>query len=374
MSVDATTSPVPHPGRRRRWPRVALALVVVLALLAGLVATVPTLRMRALAAVTALDAIGVDVPRPMAAPAEPGRRTVAGVSGTWLSPDDDAPVVLLVPGAAPEGLDDPRIVRVAEALARSGRAVFLPELRVYDQQLVTDDVEDLVRMTTTLADERGPVALVGASFGGSLGLLAAADERLGDEQLTLVAAFGAYVDLLGVVQAGTTGTALVGEQALDWEPHPLADEVIREQLVALMPDEYREGLVAVLDGERAPEDLPAEARAAYELATNDDPRRTRELATRIPERLQRRLAEVSPVTVADRIDTPVVAMHSTEDPTIPYSELVRLGHAVPHAELLTLTAFSHVDLNLDGAGDWWAALGDLRVVWRFVAEILAAQR
>ncbi|MFA9445189.1 alpha/beta fold hydrolase [Egicoccus sp. AB-alg6-2] len=357
---------------RRRWPGRVGAAVLLVVLLAAVVASVPALRIRAVAAATGLDALGVGFPRLFAPSVAADRRTIAGVDGAWFDPGPDAPVILLVPGAAPEGLDDPRIVRVAEALARSDRAVFMPELRVYQQTLVVEDVDDLVEITLQLAAERGPVLLVGASFGGSLGLLAAADERI-DDQLTAVATFGSYMDLLGVIQAGTTGTALVGDLELPWEPHPLADEVIRDQLVDLLPEQYREELVEVLDGDRDPAELPEEIRAAYELAMNDDPERTRELAEHIPQHLQRRLAEVSPITVADRIDTRVIAMHSTQDPAIPFAELVRLGHAVPHAELHALDTFSHVDLDLDTPRDWWNAAGDLRVVWRFVAGILDAQ-
>ncbi|MFA9428620.1 alpha/beta fold hydrolase [Egicoccus sp. AB-alg2] len=376
MPATAVTDETPGHGREpggRRWLRRLGVLVVVLGVLAATVAAVPALRVRAVAAATSLDALGVPVPRPFAAEVTTGQRTIAGVEGAWFDPGPDAPVVLLVPGAAPEGLDDPRIVRVAEALARSKRAVFMPELRVYQQDLVVDDVHDLADITLELALERGPVLLVGASFGGSLGLLAAADPRL-DGQLLGVATFGSYVDLLGVVQAGTTGTALVGDRAIAWDPHPLADQVIRDQLVDLLPAEFRAEVVEVLDGERDPDTLPEPIRAAYELAMNDDPNRTRELARQIPEELQRRLAEVSPVTVADDIDTRVIAMHSTQDPAIPYAELLRLGDAIPHAELHTLDTFTHVDLALDTPRDWWDAGGDLRVVWTFVTELLEAQR
>ena len=83
---------------------------------------------------------------------------------------------------------------------------------------------------------------------------------------------------------------------------------------------------------------------------------------------------MSPVVVADRIDTRVIAMHSTQDPAIPYAELLRLGESIPHAELHTLDTFSHVDLELGGPRDWWDAAGDLRVVWRYVTALLNAQR
>lgn len=371
--MPPTESPDESPDESPVGTRERLyAVLLLVAVLAATIAVVPQLRVRAVAAAASLDALGVGVPRLLAPDHQTRTRTVAGVVGTWIDPADDAPPVLLVPGAAPQGREDPRVIEVAEALADSGRSVFVPQLRVYREELTVDDVDDLVAITLALAREREPVTLVGASFGGSLGLLAAADGRIEDE-LAMVAVFGAYADLLGVIQAGTTGTALVGERAIDWESDPRADEVIRQQLVELTPSGYRDELVAALDGSQAPDELTDDARAVYELAVHDDPQHTRELAGQAPPPLRRRLAELSPTTVADQIDTPVVAMHAADDPTIPYAELLRLGNALPDAELFTLETFTHVDPAVDGPGEWWPALGDLAAVWQFVTEVLASQ-
>jgi hypothetical protein len=70
---------------------------------------------------------------------------------------------------------------------------------------------------------------------------------------------------------------------------------------------------------------------------------------------------------------PVVAMHSLEDPAIPYGELVRLGEAVPHARLITLRRFDHVGIELDAPRAWGPALADLWRSWRFTTAVLDAQ-
>jgi hypothetical protein len=77
--------------------------------------------------------------------------------------------------------------------------------------------------------------------------------------------------------------------------------------------------------------------------------------------------------MASAIEAPVVAMHSTDDPAIPYGELPRLGELVPHARLITLDRFEHVDLELDSPRDLLRAGGDLLAVWRFATHVLSAQ-
>jgi pimeloyl-ACP methyl ester carboxylesterase len=231
-----------------------------------------------------------------------------------------------------------------------------------------------VRVTVASAEEGpGPVVVVGASFGGSLGLLAAADERVSGH-LAGVVTFGAFVDLFGVLQASTTGVSLVGDHRVPWDPHPMADEVVRERLADELPPELAPLVLDALAGERDLDELPAEARAVVELLTHDDPDRTDELVAALPDELRERVRAVSPISVAHRIGVPVLAMHSTQDPAIPYGELLRLGVAVPEAELVTLERFAHVDVDLDSPRRWREALGDLRRVWWFTSETLRLQQ
>jgi pimeloyl-ACP methyl ester carboxylesterase len=353
-----------------RWRTWVLGAGVALALLALVGTFVQPIRVRLVAAATTAEALDLPVLRPFAASYEVERRSVAGVDGVLYEVGPSAPAVVLVPGAVPGGTDDRRIVRLAEAVAGAGRTVFVPELQVYDEELELADVERIVRVTQALAGpERGPAAIVGISFGGSLGLLAAADDRLQDG-LALVATFGAYMDLVGVLQAATTGTALVAGERISWEADPRAEQVVREQLVAQLPDERRAEVEAALDGAQRPGELDSGSRAVYELLTNEDPAATFALAESLPAELRDRLAAVSPVTVAHRIDAPVIAMHSTEDPAIPYAELLRLGRSVDHAQLVTLQRFDHVGLELDSPRSWGTAMNDLRQVWRFTTTVL----
>ncbi len=359
-----------RPGARR-GPRWLLALLAMRALVGMLAEPV---RLRAVAATTVAEALDLPVVRPAAAEVTRERTDLDGVEGDLYEVGPDAPAVVLIPGAAPRGIEDPRIVQLAEAIARAGRTVFVPQLEVYEETLVTADIDRLVAATRALSDEpRGPAVLLGTSFGGSLGMLAAADDRL-EGRVALVASFGAYADLLGVLQAATTGHSLVGDQRIAWEdPHPDAEQIVRDQLADLLDPADRRQLRRLLDDTLAVADADGPARAAHALLTNEDPARTAALARRLPTEVRQRLAEVSPVTVADDLDAPVLAMHSVRDPAIPFGELRRLEEALPHARIITLERFDHVELDLQGPRDVLEALGDLRRTWRFATEVLAAE-
>lgn len=320
------------------------------------------------AAVTVARALGVHVPG--------GRRTrwrdvvlVAGdgrapeVRGRlWRPTGGPAPAVLLAAGVTPQGVADPRVMRLASALARAGRVVFVPELDLPGDRVGEDDVERLVRAMLALDEApgtRGGLVALGFSFGGSFSLVAAADERVAD-RLRAVAAFGAYGHLTGLVQAATTGVTAVGERVFRWTGHERTSSLLRRRLEQTLAsgrdgftDEHRELLQAVLD--------------------NQDPARVEALVRRLPAPLPTLMERLSPVTVADRVRAPVLLLHAVDDPIIPYGELQRLVQAFPDAQVHEVRLFTHVDFR-PTPGRLAEAVRDLAATWRFAAALLAAGR
>ncbi|MBW3578647.1 MAG: alpha/beta hydrolase [Actinobacteria bacterium] len=334
---------------------------------------VQPVRVRLVAAVTVAEALDVPVARPFAVSVERRPAVVGGVLGDLYDPGTSAPGVVLVPGATPAGADDARVVRLARALARSDRTVFVPVLALYRQELRPDDVDRIVLAAAALSgDDRGPVSLVGISFGGSLCLLAAADARL-DGRLAQVATFGAYFDLIGVVQAATTGVSLVGGDRIAWDADPRAQDIVRDRLIQLLPRGQQRPARRALAGDVNPDHLLPSALAVYRVMTNEDPARTWPLAAELPATIRHRIAEVSPSSVAERLDVSIVALHAPDDPVVPFGELLRLGAAVPRAELITVDSFDHVDIDLASPGGWFAAVDDLWSAWRFATAILNSQ-
>ncbi len=302
-------------------------------------------------------------------PAAPGR--------LWLVPRP-APAVLLAAGITPQGTADPRLMRLATAIARAGRIVFAPELALARRQLDEADIARLVSATLALdahPSVRGGVAMLGFSFGASYSIVAAADSRAA-KRLRLVASFGGYGDLGGIIQAATTGATLLDGQRHEWRseaPANASEAVIKLILLQgrLLGGETVEAVAAALRGELESAELPQAARSIHDLVKNRDPAATRALLSALPPPLSDLIPRLSPVHVAARVRAPVVLLHAKDDPTVPYAELRRLAGAFPHAQVHAVRLFSHVDFRASPRQLRQLAR-DLRAVWRFAATLLAA--
>lgn len=346
--------------------------------LAALIAVgfLPPVQARVKAVPVLAESLGFQLPRPFAANVERTEVVLDGVTGDLYSPGKPAPAIVLIPGAAPKGRDDPRLVRAAEAIAKTERILFVPQLELTQRRFVVEDIERIVRSTAALGareDVRGEVTLFGISYGGSFALIAAADDRL-QGRLGQIAVFGAYFDLVGVVQAVTTGVSLVGGERITFEAHPRARDVLNEVGTRLVPQRARPVLTAALEGDVDRSDLPRGARDVYDFLTNEDPERTFDLAERLPDRAREVIDGFSPSSVAREIDTPVVAMHSTDDPVVPYGEGIRLESGLQDVRLFTVSLFEHVDLfEGETGGGFLGAVGDFFTAWRFTSAVLSAQ-
>jgi pimeloyl-ACP methyl ester carboxylesterase len=333
--------------RARLWRWGRIGTVVVLALVA---ANAPPVSARLKALGVTGELLDVPVPRPFAADVERIETSLGGVEGDLYRAGSDAPGLVLLPGATPAGRDDTRAVEAATAVARADRTVFVPELSLYQRRIDGTDLERIVNATRALADETGGRAtLLGFSYGGSYGLVAAADERLRGH-LAQVATFGSYADLGGVIQAATTGASTVDGQVIPWDGDPRAGEILRDATDQLVDEDSRGAVEALL--------------------ANDDPHRTPELIEALPRDVRATLDRFSPTAVAHDIEVPVVAIHAVDDPAVPYVEGERLVAAIPQARLLTVELFRHVDYE---AGDLVRALPDLWRTWRFAGWVLASQ-
>lgn len=361
-------------GVAGRWSRrrtVALVAVVVL------LALVWSLSGRFVALVVVADGLGFDPPRPFASEVERRVEQIGDVEVDRYEPqgDDraagDVPAILLVPGATPAGRDDSRVVDVATAIAAVGRTVVVPELEVYDEDLVPADIDRLVIVGSQLGRRHGAVSIAGLSFGGSLALVAAAEERLADH-VALVATFGAYADLAGVAQAATTGVSLVDGERIPWDPDPRAADVVRDQVLGLLPADDARTVEQALAGDRPLDELRAELRAVHDFIVHDDPTRTEALVAAMPEVIRTRIEVVSPARLGADLEADVLALHARDDPVIPFGELRRLEVTFPQVDSRTLVTFDHVGIDDDHG--WWVTVRDLWTTSGFLHELLDAER
>ncbi|MGH3441260.1 MAG: hypothetical protein ACRDUY_04310 [Nitriliruptorales bacterium] len=258
----------------------------------------------------------------------------------WVPAGAPAPAVLLAAGITPQGPADPRVMRLADALARAGRVVFVPELALSSHRLERADVESLVGAVVALDDDprtRGTTAALGFSFGGSYALVAAADERAAS-RLGLVAAFGAYADLVSLLDVLREGEPGRRERVR---------AAVRSYASHEVTDEDRDTLERVLVGDGSVDDLPA-------------------VAVRL-------LGDLSPARVADRVVAPVALVHAVGDTVIPHAELGRLQMAFPAAWSATVRLFTHVDFRPTPATAR-RVVTDVAAVWGLASRVLAAAR
>lgn len=341
---------------------------VVLLLVVALVATVPVLSGRLTSAATLAEAVGGPVARPLADDVRHRELRVGDTPADLYDPGSPSVGLLLVPGAAPAGRDDVRVLRLATALARSGRRVLVPELALYGGRFVESDLDVLVESVETLHELTGrAVTVLGFSLGGSLGLVAAA-ERRARSLVDTVATFGAYADITGLLQAVATGVSVVDGERYPWEPPPQATAALRQLALELTPPTERVQLAAVLDSGSGAARLPPAARAAYNLVTVSRPDDVPRLVDRLPTRSRALLTRFSPAAVAEDVDAQVLAMHSRDDPAVPYAELLRLRTAFPSARTYTVDSFRHVDFQMDAG--LLAVLRDISTAWRFADDVL----
>jgi dienelactone hydrolase len=292
----------------------------------------------------------------------------------WASAERPAGAILLVFGVNSLGRNHPAIVRVADALARTGVAVLVPDSRTLLEGRLEvgeiDGVVDAFRLLATRPEvDRDRLGIVGFSVGGTLALLAARDPSIA-EQVRWVNAFGAFADaetyLASVaVHAYRDG----GAQPVDWTPTPLAREVFLHFLLDQVDDpDDRASLEAtfagaILAGDRPPPDADVRAsldsevaRTIHDLLTAGSIEQAREVNGALPAESLAFIDAISPARHLDGLVADVHLMHETEDHHVPFVESRRLALALESAGRLAehteFRLFDHVqpdDLDLAAA-------------------------
>src|SRR3989337_1118589 len=133
--------------------------------------------------------------------------------------------ILLTHGIIEEGKDDPRLIRFAHSLARSGFVVLVPELRGTKAfRIRFEDVDDIVASFRFLASRKeivdeSKIGLLGFSYGAGPTLMAAAHPSI-HHQVKFLVSFGGYYDPINVIRFITTGHYEYGGEKGFLQPEP----------------------------------------------------------------------------------------------------------------------------------------------------------
>ena len=308
-------------------------------------------------------------------PAPVVRQVAFDVAGVVRSGDLYGPAtateagIVLVPGAARLGKDDPRVRALATSFARAGIEVLVPEfpgfrgLRVCarDASVVSDGLVALSRHRAVCGSRK--VGLVAVSYTVGPALLALLSPAAG-AACHVVLAIGGYYDMEAAIAFFTTGCHRDPAEE-DWrcrQPDPYAkwvfaisnapflddpdDGAVLEAMARRRLDDPAadvSGLVAVLKGG---------GRAVRDLLENVDPDRVRGLIAALPPGVREQIAALSlkgrDLSV---LHQKFIVVHGRDDPLLPESGSAELASALPSAELFLLGSLHHVDPGPAGLMD-----------------------
>lgn len=306
----------------------------------------------------------------------------------WASVERPAGGILMVFGVNNLGRNHPAIERVAEALARTGVAVLVPDSRtLLEGRLEVDEIDGVVDAFQVLAArpevDRDRLGIFGFSVGGSLALLAATDPAIA-ASVRWVNAFGAFADAATYL-ASVSAHAYRGPQdeEVAWTPTPLA----RQVYLGFMLDQVRDATDraalddafgrAILDGERPMSDpalreglATGVARTVHDLLTAPTLEAASASIDALPAGSLAFIDAISPARRLAGLEADVHLMHETEDRHVPFVEsralaaaLEERGRLAAHTEF---RLFDHVqpdDLDLVAAApELWRLLLHVRTL------------
>jgi acetyl esterase/lipase len=263
-------------------------------------------------------------------------------------------------GAPPLDLDDDRLVRIAEDSARAGVVMLVPfSERLDEERILPEEIDALVAQFQYVQQVPGVdpnrVGFFGASVGGSLALVAAADPRIAAE-VDHVVSFGGYYDALDTFGAIATHHIEYNGVDEEWTPRRHAERVMAKQLIAAVDDASDRELLYQLFIERKAKteaelaSLGPVARTSYEFLANRDPAVVDDLIRRLPTEEVAKLDYLSPRTSIEDVQADLFIVHDRADPFIPYTELRRLEDAVGDREgthFDEIRLFEHVEPKLN---------------------------
>jgi hypothetical protein len=293
--------------------------------------------------------------------------------------------LVLVPGAAREGRDDPRLVALATTFARAGFIVLVPEIASLRQLKIhaadADEIADAIGFVAAGPGAGYPVGIAAISYAVGPALIALSRPAIG-ERIAFVLGVGAYYDTMTALTYVTTGRyRLPGET--EWRrqaPNAFGKWVFVASNADRIDDPGDRARLSAIASRRMESEaadvgdllaaIGPEARAVYEVASNADPERVESLVVALPPSIRAEIAALSLANIdLSGVTSRVVLLHGANDRIIPHSESRALATALRHArvEVFVIGDLQHVDL---GPAGWL----DVIRLWRATYLVMAERR
>lgn len=289
--------------------------------------------------------------------------------------------IVLLHGVHRLGIDDPRLVNFARALAGSGIEVMTPELRdLADYRVTPQTIDQIGAAAVALSAEmkRPKVGLMGLSFAGGLALLAACKPEYSNH-IGFVVAIGSHDDLGRVSRFFATNTIEKPDgTSVPFQAH--------EYGVLVLAYSHLDGFFSAADETAAKEALrlwlweqpDASLKAAQQLSPEGRGEFDRLLHHRdqvqqqLLQEIQAHAAEmqaVSPHGHLANLNVPIFLLHGSGDSVIPASETLWLAQDVPKPDLkAVLVSPALIHVNMEGG----VSLSQRWDLVNFLAKVVGA--
>jgi pimeloyl-ACP methyl ester carboxylesterase len=296
----------------------------------------------------------------------------------------NAPGLMILHGVHHEGIDEPRMMSFAAAMASCGLQVLTPELPgIKDYHLDRDSVNVIGESARWFAGRTAaPVGVMGLSFSGGLALVAAADPQY-QPWFKFVLAAGSQDAMEHVASYYLTSREPRPDGTFEeLPPHEYGALVMEyEHLEDFVPPGDESAVRAVLR-EHLYENKSAEARAEAKLNArqkaeaarlmDSNSNVTKALLAASNKKHLQEMDQLSPHGILRTMRTPVYLLHGRADNIIPSAESMWMASELPSStlkEVLISPVLSH--LNMEGAkpGIW----DQWQLVHLFAEVMLAAE-
>jgi len=298
--------------------------------------------------------------------------------------DEKAPAVVLVHGIQHLGIEEPRLINFARAIAESGVAVMTPQLPgIENYEISEGSIQTIGDAVRAFSEQRGgrKVGVIGMSFSGGLALIAAARDSV-IPHVAFVVAVGAHHDLSRVAWFYATGAIRRPDGSLlHGPPHEYGPLVIvfgslgdffSEKDIPVARETMRLLLYEdVAASRKKAEELSPEGRKLMEDLFAHEQSSLQPALLRNIQRNSLRLAVLSPANQIDGLRVPVLLLHGKGDNIIPYTESLWLEHEIPPGLLkqsLVTPLLSHVDLQEVSIRDHVAVVHFMAVLLQMADE------
>ncbi len=306
-------------------------------------------------------------------------------AGDLYRPGEAAKAVLvLVPGAARKGRDDPRLVAFATTLARARFTVLVPDIENLRALYVgPEDVRSIADALRHLAARgelpgKPSLGLVAISYAAGPAILAALESDLRD-RVRFVLSVGGYYDIEAMITFFTTGRFReTPEQPWRFMAPNAYGKWIFLRANARRVEDARDRVLLAAMAERKLADLDArvddlaarlgpQGRSIHDLLANDDPDAVPVLIAALPQAVRADMAALDLSRAGlSRLGARLILLHGRDDAIIPFTQSLALAAAVPEERvtLCVVDNLAHVDL---GPGDLTDALRLLTATYRMLA-------